>query len=100
MMTGCSIRSNDSTPAALVGLNAAAGRRVGGYSLGMRQRLGLGIALLADPELLILDEPANGLDPEGVRWLRQLLQGHRWSMPLRPGWKLEASNMATTCRKG
>lgn len=59
----------------LVGLDAAAGRRVGGYSLGMRQRLGLGLALLSDPELLILDEPASGLDPEGVRWLRQLLQG-------------------------
>lgn len=59
----------------LVGLDTAASRRVGGYSLGMRQRLGLGLALLADPRLLILDEPANGLDPEGVRWLRQLLQG-------------------------
>jgi ABC-2 type transport system ATP-binding protein len=59
----------------MVGLDAAAARRVGGYSLGMRQRLGLGLALLADPELLILDEPANGLDPEGVRWLRELLHG-------------------------
>jgi ABC-2 type transport system ATP-binding protein len=59
----------------LVGLDAAAARRVGGYSLGMRQRLGLGLALLTDPELLILDEPANGLDPEGVRWLRELLHG-------------------------
>ena len=59
----------------LVGLADAADRRVGGFSLGMRQRLGLATALLADPETLILDEPANGLDPEGVRWLRDLMRG-------------------------
>ena len=59
----------------LTGLAEAADRRVGGFSLGMRQRLGLATALLTDPELLILDEPANGLDPEGVRWLRDLLRG-------------------------
>jgi ABC-2 type transport system ATP-binding protein len=59
----------------LTGLAGAADRRIGGFSLGMRQRLGLATALLADPEVLILDEPANGLDPEGVRWLRDLLRG-------------------------
>jgi ABC-2 type transport system ATP-binding protein len=58
----------------LVGLATAAHKRVGGYSLGMRQRLNLAGALLGDPVALVLDEPANGLDPEGVRWLRQLLR--------------------------
>ena len=59
---------------ALVDLKSAAGRRAKGYSLGMRQRLSLAAALLGDPEILILDEPANGLDPEGVRWLRDFLR--------------------------
>ncbi len=57
-----------------VGLTAAADRQVGGYSLGMRQRLALAVALLGDPKVLILDEPANGLDPEGISWLRSFLR--------------------------
>jgi ABC-2 type transport system ATP-binding protein len=56
-----------------VGLGGAAKRRVGDYSLGMRQRLGIGTALMGDPAVLILDEPANGMDPEGIRWMRLLL---------------------------
>ena len=57
-----------------VGLAHAADRHVGGYSMGMRQRLGIAAALLGDPPVLVLDEPGNGLDPQGIRWLRDLLR--------------------------
>ena len=74
MMTG---RSRARADALLeqVGLARAAGRTVGGYSLGMRQRLGVALALIGDPETLILDEPVNGLDPEGIHWIRTLIRG-------------------------
>lgn len=58
----------------LVGLSDAADRKTGGYSLGMRQRLALAAALIGDPQVLMLDEPINGLDPEGIRWIRGLLK--------------------------
>jgi ABC-2 type transport system ATP-binding protein len=58
----------------LTGLTPAAKRKFKGYSLGMRQRLGIAAAMIGDPQVLILDEPANGLDPEGIRWMRQFLK--------------------------
>jgi ABC-2 type transport system ATP-binding protein len=58
----------------LVGLDEVAGKRAGGFSLGMGQRLGIAAALLGDPGVLLLDEPVNGLDPEGIRWIRNLLK--------------------------
>jgi ABC-2 type transport system ATP-binding protein len=60
---------------ALVGLTPAAKRKFKGYSLGMKQRLGIAAAMLGNPQVLILDEPANGLDPEGIRWMRGFLKG-------------------------
>jgi ABC-2 type transport system ATP-binding protein len=59
---------------ALVGLQDVAGKRAGGFSLGMSQRLGVAVAMLGDPEVLLLDEPVNGLDPEGVLWIRNLMK--------------------------
>jgi len=68
-------RSRPTEVLELVGLAEVAGRKVGQFSLGMRQRLGLAAALLGDPPVLVLDEPANGLDPQGIHWLRTFLRG-------------------------
>ncbi|GAA1721164.1 ABC transporter ATP-binding protein [Nonomuraea bangladeshensis] len=76
----CVARSNGIGPARVdevidrVGLTAAADRRIARFSLGMKQRLGIAVALLGDPEALMFDEPVNGLDPEGVRWIRELMR--------------------------
>lgn len=72
--TGISARRVDEV-LGMVGLDAVAGRPAGGFSLGMAQRLGIASALLGDPETVMLDEPVNGLDPEGILWIRSLLQG-------------------------
>jgi ABC-2 type transport system ATP-binding protein len=69
------VRSRVAEVIEMVGLQDVARKRAGGFSLGMGQRLGIASALLADPETLILDEPVNGLDPEGIRWIRDLLKG-------------------------
>jgi len=58
----------------IVGLTEVAGRRAGGFSLGMSQRLGIAVALLGDPTVVLFDEPVNGLDTEGIRWIRTLLK--------------------------
>ena len=66
--------SRAETVLAQVGLDSAAGRKVGGFSLGMRQRLGLAAALIGDPPVLLFDEPVNGLDPEGICWIRKFMR--------------------------
>ena len=67
----------------MVGLGAVAGKRARGFSMGMGQRLGIAAALLGDPAVIILDEPVNGLDPDGIRWIRDLLRVPRRRGPHR-----------------
>ena len=83
-MLGCPGRPRRRRSLALTGIAHAADRRAGGYSTGMRQRLNLATALLGDPPVLVLDEPTNGLDPEGIAWLRRLLRDLAAGGPHRP----------------
>ncbi|HEX9354631.1 MAG TPA: ATP-binding cassette domain-containing protein, partial [Streptosporangiaceae bacterium] len=68
----------------LTGLHSVAGRRAGKFSLGMAQRLGIAAALLGDPGVLLLDEPVNGLDPEGIRWIRELMKSLAAKLVIKP----------------
>jgi ABC-2 type transport system ATP-binding protein len=82
-----------------VGLREVARRRAGGFSLGMGQRLGIATALLGDPQTVLLDEPVNGLDTEGIRWMRSprpALSGS--AAPLRTRWRLCSARTAPSCR--
>ena len=84
----------------LVGLSEAKNKKVKDYSLGMKQRLGLATALLANPDILILDEPINGLDPEGIRWVRNFLQSFVYVKSLAAYSRTSASSSASISISG